>query len=101
MSVMVPYQRPLDQQWHIIVAYGTSVNSGKQQYHVKIITHFASNTNVTIFDFFLHCLCILRSRGAQAKMCPVDVSNFEGMAGSEDFACATLPTTPLDFQGKV
>ena len=25
-----------------------------------------------------------------------------GVAGSEDFACrATLPTTPLDFQGKV
>ena len=24
-----------------------------------------------------------------------------GGAGSEDFACATLPTTPLDFQGKV
>ena len=24
-----------------------------------------------------------------------------GVAGSEDFACATLPTTPLDFQGKI
>ena len=24
-----------------------------------------------------------------------------GVAGSEDFACATLPTTPLDFQGKL
>ena len=23
------------------------------------------------------------------------------MAGSEDLACATLPTTPLNFQGKV
>ena len=31
----------------------------------------------------------------------VHVSNFGGMAGSEDFACATLPTTPLDFQGKI
>ena len=31
----------------------------------------------------------------------VHVSNFEGVAGSEDFACATLPTTPLDFQAKV
>ena len=30
------------------------------------------------------------------------VPNFEGgVAGSEDFACATLPTTPLDFQGKI
>ena len=26
---------------------------------------------------------------------------FGGVAGSEDFACATLPTTPLDFQGKI
>ena len=26
---------------------------------------------------------------------------FWGVTGSEDFACATLPTTPLDFQGKV
>ena len=26
---------------------------------------------------------------------------YEGLAGSEDFACATFPTTPLDFQGKV
>ena len=24
-----------------------------------------------------------------------------GVAGSEDFACATLPTAPRDFQGKV
>ena len=24
-----------------------------------------------------------------------------GVAGSEDFASATLPTTPLDFQGKM
>ena len=24
-----------------------------------------------------------------------------GVAGSEDFSCATLPTTPFDFQGKV
>ena len=31
----------------------------------------------------------------------VHVSNFEGVAGLEDFACATLPTTPFDFQGKV
>ena len=27
-------------------------------------------------------------------------SKFWGVAGSEDFACATLPT-PLDFQGKI
>ena len=26
---------------------------------------------------------------------------FWGVAGSEDFACSTLPTTPYDFQGKV
>ena len=31
----------------------------------------------------------------------VHVPNFEGVAGSKDFACATLPTTPLDFQGKI
>ena len=31
----------------------------------------------------------------------VHVSNFEGVSGSEDFACATLPATPFDFQGKV
>ena len=31
----------------------------------------------------------------------VHVPNFAGVAGSEDFACATLPTTPLDFQGKI
>ena len=31
----------------------------------------------------------------------VHVPNFWGVAGSEDFACATLPTTPLDFQGKI
>ena len=24
-----------------------------------------------------------------------------GVAGPEDFACATLPTTPLDFQNKI
>ena len=37
--------------------------------------------------------------------CPVHVPNFffwgGGVAGSEDFACATLPTTPLDFQGNL
>ena len=31
----------------------------------------------------------------------VHISNFEGVTGSEDFACATLHTTPLDFQAKV
>ena len=31
----------------------------------------------------------------------VHIPNFEGVAGSEDFACATLPTTPLDFQSKI
>ena len=31
----------------------------------------------------------------------VHVPNFGGVAGSEDFACATFPTTPLDFQGKI
>ena len=41
----------------------------------------------------------LKSVGMLADI--VHVSNFEGVAGSEDFACATLPTTPLDFQGKV
>ena len=34
-------------------------------------------------------------------LCLVHVPNFGGVAGSEDFACATLPTTPLDFQGKI
>ena len=29
------------------------------------------------------------------------VPNFGGVTGSEDFACATLPTTPADFQGKI
>ena len=29
------------------------------------------------------------------------VPNFGGVAGSEDFASATLPTTPLNFQGKI
>ena len=28
-------------------------------------------------------------------------SKFWGVAGSEDFASATLPTTPLDFQNKI
>ena len=31
----------------------------------------------------------------------VHVPNFEGVAGSEDLACATLPTTPIDFQSKI
>ena len=35
------------------------------------------------------------------RTCEAHVSNFGGLAGSEDLACATLPTTPLDFQCKV
>ena len=31
----------------------------------------------------------------------VHIPNFGGVAGSEDFACATVPTTPLDFQRKI
>ena len=34
-------------------------------------------------------------------MIPSARSKFGGVAGSEDSACATLPTTPLDFQGKI
>ena len=36
-----------------------------------------------------------------SRKCLVHVPNFGGVAGSEDFGCATLPTTPLDFQGKI
>ena len=46
------------------------------------------------FDILCHCRVIKESL-------LVHVSNFEGVAGSEDFACATLPTTPIDFQAKV
>ena len=35
------------------------------------------------------------------QMVPVHIPNFWGVAGSEDFASATLPTTPLDFQSKI
>ena len=43
-----------------------------------------------------------RSAGYIMKYAPqVHVPNFSGVAGSEDFAFATLPTTPLDFQGKI
>ena len=35
------------------------------------------------------------------EILPVHVPNFGGMAGSEDFACATLPTTPLIFKAKL
>ena len=31
----------------------------------------------------------------------VHAPNFEGVSESEDFECATLPTTLFDFQGKV
>ena len=31
----------------------------------------------------------------------VHVPNFGDVAGSEDFTCATLLTTPLDFQDKI
>ena len=35
---------------------------------------------------------------------PLSLCTFQilgGVAGSEDFPCATLPTTPLDFQAKI
>ena len=35
------------------------------------------------------------------SLLPVHIPNFGGVAGLEDFACATLPTTPLDFQSKI
>ena len=39
--------------------------------------------------------------GSSERCLKVHVPNFWRVAGSEDFACATLPTTPLDFQGKI
>ena len=43
--------------------------------------------------------------GFEQNSCAADqvhIRNFGGgVAGSEDFACATLPATPLDFQGKI
>ena len=44
-------------------------------------------------------LCEINKREIYSTQ--VHVPNFGGVAGSEDFACATLPTTPLDFQGKI
>ena len=32
---------------------------------------------------------------------PVHVPNFGGVAGSEDFTCATLPTTPFIFKARL
>ena len=45
----------------------------------------------------------IKGEGIKVSINPVlvHVPNFGGVAGSEDFACATLPTTPLDFQGKI
>ena len=51
------------------------------------------------FSFFLE----FRSKYNTTKI-PKDqvhVPNFWGVAGSEDFAFATLPSTPFDFQGKI
>ena len=51
--------------------------------------------------------CITPGGGRKTHSMPLTLSglvhipNFWGVAGSKDFACATLPTTPLDFQGKI
>ena len=56
---------------------------------------------------FCACVCKIRDTDdvlpiKDITQCPCTLSNFfGGVAGSEDFACATLPTTPLDFQGKI
>ena len=62
--------------WLVILLYGASK---------KVIFGFLSNP-------------VLQ----QQRVCPVGACfKFWGVAGSEDFACATLPTTSFDFQGKV
>ena len=48
---------------------------------------------------FLSLVVVLCDAGVDVVL--VHIPNFEGVAGSEDFACATLPTTPIDFQSKI
>ena len=47
------------------------------------------------------CYVILKEANIQISFICARFKFFLGVAGSEDFACATLPTTPLDFQAKV
>ena len=54
--------------------------------------------NKCTFHLYKRTLC----KHSENQLKFVHVSKFFwGVAGSEDFACATLPTTPLDFEGKV
>ena len=52
-----------------------------------------------------HCLeqPLVGGGGGGGRCKPPNGARFKfwGVAGSEDLACATLPTTPLDFQAKV
>ena len=66
--------------------------------------HIFTDTMITTNNFRLSPDAVLARLAAGLELTLghlVHVPNSGGVAGSEDFACATLPTTPLDFQGKI
>ena len=73
--------------------------------HICTVTLSYRNNDSNIL-FFQRNRCTGEFDGAvfwlKITLClKVHVPNFGGVAGSEDFASATLPTTPLDFQGNI
>ena len=77
---------------------------------VPPIFEFGSLLTITTSDTIISKIQRLQNKFIRLALCLpkyisvkllVHVSNFEGVSGSEDFACVTLPTTPFNFQGKV
>ena len=57
---------------------------------------------ITAKDLYIQNITVAKHNSGHSDSFQVHVPNFGGrVAGSEDFECATLPTTPLDFQGKI
>ena len=67
---------------HHPVVHEVLINNGKRTMMIRCI-----------LTELLACKVHEKCYGARSK--------FGGVAGSENFACATLPTTPLDFQSEI
>ena len=63
---------------------------------------FSPENEFKTFDNFELIFVIINAKEIIHVKVPIFfLGGGSGVAGSEDFTCATLPTTLLDFQGKI
>ena len=81
----------------------SNVNTLLNKYESVLSAQMSKSLGKSVINLYSNIACSVLGVGNQQELRTdlVHVPNFWGVAGSEDFASATLPTTSLDFEGNI